>query len=415
MKKSLLAVAAMTAFAGAAQAQSSVTVYGILDYGFTGNNARVSGTGTTGNGVTARSGAGFAQGSETTTRLGFKGTEDLGGGMSAFFTVEMALNTDGTQAISNLTSSNRQTFIGLGKKGLGSISAGTQYTPVHLAVAATDPGQTNNVFGNVIYANTGGAARDNQTTSEANGSTFGYVVRTSNSIYLKADPIAGFVPSLFYTQNNANTNQTTTTTAPNTTVSGGTNNNTGYGIGLNYQGVNKLLVTANYQAFKSENPYVINNTTNVVTPTTAWGVAGANTSGANVNDTQMYFAATYDFGILKAYAQYLNRKVESTVDSNQYLKRSAQQIGVRSFITPKIEGWASMGNGRITAFGASQPTANFNAWQLGSNYWLSKRTNLYAIYGASNTSNVTVTNASGNPATTAANYGQYAIGMRHTF
>ena len=40
MKKSLLAVAAMTAFAGAAQAQSSVTVYGIVDVGFIGQNQR---------------------------------------------------------------------------------------------------------------------------------------------------------------------------------------------------------------------------------------------------------------------------------------------------------------------------------------------------------------------------------------
>jgi predicted porin len=39
MKKSLLAVAAMTAFAGAAQAQSSVTVYGILDVGYIGSNS----------------------------------------------------------------------------------------------------------------------------------------------------------------------------------------------------------------------------------------------------------------------------------------------------------------------------------------------------------------------------------------
>jgi predicted porin len=45
MKKSLLAVAATTAFAGAAQAQSSVTVYGILDMGYIGTNTRgVAGT-----------------------------------------------------------------------------------------------------------------------------------------------------------------------------------------------------------------------------------------------------------------------------------------------------------------------------------------------------------------------------------
>ncbi len=40
MKKSLFALAAVGAFAGAAQAQSSVTVYGILDVGFSGTNTR---------------------------------------------------------------------------------------------------------------------------------------------------------------------------------------------------------------------------------------------------------------------------------------------------------------------------------------------------------------------------------------
>ena len=42
MKKSLFAVAAVTAFAGAAQAQSSVTVYGIMDLGYYGTNASTS-------------------------------------------------------------------------------------------------------------------------------------------------------------------------------------------------------------------------------------------------------------------------------------------------------------------------------------------------------------------------------------
>ena len=415
MKKSLLAVAALGAFASAAQAQSSVTVYGILDYGFTGNNGRQSGQGTNGATVNNRSGAGFAQGAETTTRLGFKGVEDLGGGVSAFFTVEMALTMDGTDAISSGVSSNRQSFVGLAKKGLGAVSMGTQYTPIHLAVGATDPGQTNNVFGNVIYPNAGGATRDSQTTAEANGSTFGYTVRTANSIYLKADPIVGIVPSLFYTQNNSNTNQTTTTVGPTTTVAGGTNNNSGWGIGLNYQGLKNLLVTANYQALKSENPYVINSSTGATTPVTAWGVGGGNTAGQNVKDNQMYFAATYDFGILKAYAQYLNRKVEADQNSNLYMKRSAQQLGVRSYITPTIEAWASIGNGRVNAYGASQPTANFTGWQLGSNYYLSKRTNLYAIYGATNTSSVNAVNTAGARASISSNYGQYAVGVRHTF
>ena len=103
---------------------------------------------------------------------------------------------------------------------------------------------------------------------------------------------------------------------------------------------------------------------------------------------------------------YINRKVTSQETSNAYLKRSAQEIGVRSFITPKIEGWASVGNGRYTAFGTANPTANIVGYQLGSNYWMSKRTNLYAIYGQAGTSSTT------NGST---NVNNYAIGVRHTF
>ena len=127
----------------------------------------------------------------------------------------------------------------------------------------------------------------------------------------------------------------------------------------------------------------------------------------NTKDAQTYAGATYDFGILKAYAQYLNRKATATNNSSYYLKRQAEQIGVRSFITPTVEAWATAGLGRYTAMGQGTPTANFNAWQLGSNYYLSKRTNLYAIYGQSISSGTV--SASGGAGS------GYALGLRHTF
>jgi predicted porin len=66
-----------------------------------------------------------------------------------------------------------------------------------------------------------------------------------------------------------------------------------------------------------------------------------------------------------------------------------------------------IGSGSFKAFGDGGPTSNFTGWQVGSNYILSKRTNLYAIYGASQTSsNSTTASASGS---------QYAVGLRHTF
>ena len=146
MKKSLLAVAAMGAFASAAQAQSSVTVYGIMDVGFTGSatNTPTSATATTSTTSSGFNGAGQQQ----TSRLGFRGTEDLGGGTSAFFTIEANLIPESEYGS---MIRNRQQFVGLKKNGLGSASIGLQYTPIFNLAAATNPGQYNGTVGDLVY------------------------------------------------------------------------------------------------------------------------------------------------------------------------------------------------------------------------------------------------------------------------
>ena len=447
MKKSLLAVAAIGAFASSAQAQSSVTVYGILDVGFIGGNTTASKssnpTVSGAPGTVKATGNQFGQSAESTSRLGFKGNEDLGNGMSAVFTAEFALapadatlsgnpgtTTTGT---SNLGLQNRQTFVGLKKNGVGTAAIGTQYTPIHNAVAATDPGQANNIAGNVVYAASSGPAKPSSTTAQ--GDTVGYTVRQSNSLTLASDTLAGFQVNGMLVWNNKNSTEyapigaaaTAATLAGTTGYAGGTANTNGWGLGVNYTW-QKLYLTANYQAlkqvttgmtagegqiFNAAGPglvAVVPNGAGVAATTAGNALITSTAVGAGIQDNQAYIAGTYDFGILKAYAQWLNRKATSTVDTGYYAKRSAEQIGVRSFITPAVEAWASAGLGRVTAFGVNQPTANFNAWQLGSNYYLSKRTNLYAIYGATTTSNYAVSGV------TASNSAQnYAIGVRHTF
>ena len=439
MKKSLLAVAAIGAFASAAQAQSSVTVYGILDVGYIGGNTTSATTAPKNGapGVTKTTGNQFGNSAEQTSRLGFKGTEDLGNGTQAVFTAEFALaptdttlsgnpaSTGSTGGSSNGGLQNRQSFVGLHKNGLGQAAIGTQYTGIHNAVAATDPGQQNNMMGNVIYASSAGPVTNAYNT--AVGNTIAYTVRMDNALTLQSDSFSGFRANGMLVWNNKNVNQYTSTVASNGVAIGdqvgGTTNTNGWGLGADYTW-NKLFVTAQYQAFKQV-------TTATGTPAQPFTVAGAGliaitpavtgstgdgkasvplTQGLNIQDNQGYVGATYDFGILKAYANWVTRKATAQNDSSQYLKRSAEQIGVRSFITPTIEAWGSAGLGRYQAFGANQPTANFNAWQLGSNYWLSKRTNLYAIYGATTTSNYATSTA------TLSNSGQnYAVGVRHTF
>lgn len=82
MKKVLAAVGLIAASTGAVQAQSSVTVYGIIDAGYVGGNSRVVNPIT---GIQTKSTVNqFGQNAESSSRLGFKGNEDLGGGTSAF-------------------------------------------------------------------------------------------------------------------------------------------------------------------------------------------------------------------------------------------------------------------------------------------------------------------------------------------
>jgi predicted porin len=113
MKKSLLALAALSAFATAAQAQSSVSVYGILDVNHTSSDNSTEASSFQGaNGL-------------TTSRLGFRGTEDLGGGLKAEFQLESKLTPGtGVAGTSGAALFNRESWVGLSDAKLGSIRAG---------------------------------------------------------------------------------------------------------------------------------------------------------------------------------------------------------------------------------------------------------------------------------------------------
>jgi predicted porin len=415
MKKSLFALAAVTAFAGAAQAQSSVTVYGVIDGGYVGANERV--TGPNGSSIKVQNSQ-FGASAQTSSRLGFRGTEDLGGGMSAFFTLEAAVSPNNNTAANGsggFMGITRAAFVGLAKKDIGRISFGTQNSTVFNAVIRTDVGGVNNIAGSVINpASTGvgsnysissanttqGTAPVKITGSNVDGNSNAYSTRLTNMLAIQSANIAGFTANAFYAMNNQDSTQTVTQTATVAGV-GGTANSNAYGVGIDYTGVKKLVLTANFQSLKTEN-----QATTTAIPLS--GSAGGGIALTNGTDNQMYFAGVYDFGILKAYAGYINRKLTSGFNSNDTFQRSAQQIGVRGNWTPKIESWASIGNGKITAAGNlnTAATANFNGWQLGTNYILSKRSNLYAIYGQEQTSSTTI-----------GSYGlsNYAVGVRHTF
>lgn len=419
MKKSLFAIAAVGAFAGAAQAQSSVTVYGLMDVGFQGVSTRGPQSSTSATESRTNITRFTGEGSQSTSRLGFRGAEDLGGGTRAIFTVEFGLApTDAT--LSGSTGNglfNRQTFVGLAQKGIGQAAIGTQYTPVHLAVGRTDPGQQNNMIGSVIYTTNASQGSGQTATS--------YTVRYNNSLTLLTERIAGFQLSGIYNNNNADSNTsaevavaTIARTGPTTATAQNANYsqtiNSAWGLGLNYV-IQKLNVDLAYQTSKNT-AYTNGAQTAAAMPATAAanGVnAPANVLGTSLGMTQMYAGAAYDFGILKAYAGWISAKYTSNLNSNSYLQRTGQQIGVRGNVTKTIEGWASVGNGAYKSGALNSLTAtsnasqNFTAYQLGANYLLSKRTNLYAIYGAKQVSSSSLNISEG-----ASSYG---VGVRHTF
>jgi predicted porin len=145
MKKSLLALAALTAFAGAASAQSSVTLFGIVDAGI----ARLSAGG---NSKTGMTNSGY-----NSSRLGFRGVEDMGGGLKAGFWLEGQLsNDDGNAAGMNWQRRSTVSLMG----GFGEIRLGRDYTPTFWNLTVYDPFGTNGIGSNTTIGMTGAAGNN---------------------------------------------------------------------------------------------------------------------------------------------------------------------------------------------------------------------------------------------------------------
>jgi predicted porin len=167
MKKT--AFMAMLALGGAAQAQSSVTIYGIADAAIVGER----GGSTPMTKVTS--------GAASASRIGFKGDEALGNGLSAYFTLETGAKIDTGELDATNAIFNRQAFVGL-KGDFGAVSLGRQYTPYHtMLVNIVDPFSTG-------YAG----------TSKNLFPDWGSNIRTSNTIRYATPLIHGVDAEIFY-------------------------------------------------------------------------------------------------------------------------------------------------------------------------------------------------------------------------
>lgn len=231
MNRTLITLAILGIASTGALAQSSVTVYGKVDLGLV-----VDGGSAAGKSVRIASVTGGS-------RLGFKGTEELGGGYKAAFQLETGLCADSAAGAPNFCTGNNQ-FMGRQAFGalsgsFGSISAGRQYSLGYLTLATVDPfgtgyaGQANNSDGKGTYVVDNSAARLNNsatyTTPRFGGFTASAEIalgettgnwragrETGASINYASGPAYGAVT--FYDLDNANGvgNSRTVTTAAGT-------------------------------------------------------------------------------------------------------------------------------------------------------------------------------------------------------
>lgn len=167
MKKLVITLAVLGASAGAAQAQSSVTIYGALDsYVESGNNGQTAMTR-------------VQSGGATPSRIGFKGAEDLGSGLKAIFSLETGINLDDGSTAQGGLLFGRQAYVGL-SGNFGSITAGRQYTPFFMT--------------NLLYTMGGGMGWGNA----ANYFLEPPAARANNSVQYASPSMGGVVVKAMY-------------------------------------------------------------------------------------------------------------------------------------------------------------------------------------------------------------------------
>jgi predicted porin len=348
MKKTLIAVAVLGAVAGAAQAQSTVTLYGVVDVNIYGSrNSTIAYVPATNSfSATRLTQAGVGSGGQNGSRWGLRVAEDLGGGLKAVAVIEAGLNADiGTPAQGGLTY-GRQVFGGL-SGGFGTVSLGRQYS-AYDDVKGQVSVQGNNAYdvslgqsdvtafgaaAAVLAAPTtvaNGAAQAtaaNAVLSAANGARVGTWLgyensRVNNSIKYQSPSFAGFSGAVVY---GFGENKTATTKATKDTS-----------FNLKYAN-GPILATVAYQ----ENEF---------TPT--FGLKNT------------LLGASYDFGVVKLFAQANRAKFEGFEKQNEFALGVAVPVGA---FTVVAQGARSKGD----SFGKNTGAA------IEAYYDLSKRTRTY--------------------------------------
>jgi len=301
MKKSLIALSVLAAISGAAQAQSNVTIYGLVDMAFQAES----------------NGAGkkyaIDSGEQSGSRLGFKGTEDLGGGLKAIFDLEAGILADSGASQGGLTF-GRQSWVGL-TGDFGTVKAGRQYTPQFYFFDAVDPFDLGFTSGHA------GA-------STSTGGVFGFLSqsawRVNNSVSYQTNDISGFSAMALYGAGE---------------VAGSTSSGRSLGVSGQYA-AGPVYVGAVY--------YVQND------------------ANSNALKSEL-FGATYDFGVAKgAFGYSKDKKDDGSIDQKGYT------FGVTVPVTAADSILATAARLKDDVAGG-----NSTQIAIGATHALSKRTNLY--------------------------------------
>jgi predicted porin len=334
MKKSLLALALLSTVAVAASAQSNVTIYGIIDLGVDYDHGK---TGSAATGVTPLWSE--VSGQLSGNRLGFKGSEDLGGGMSAIFTLEGGFNANDGSMGNGGRLFGRQSWVGL-QGGLGTVKIGRQLSATYLALQILDP------YG-------AGSAGDGQRAYGYGLGKIDPIARADNTVIYQMPTMAGFDALAGYGFGNqpGNFNKFSTKFT-----------------GVNYT-MGPLIVLASYQdtdgvAFSpSSTPTAALDA--IVVPS---GLAPTSTTSATVKNSLL--GAVYYFGDVKVHAAVGNTKVQAVgnLTIRNYLLGVTAQVGVGSVL-----GSWNRDNVTNVSGGIS------NQFAIGYTYPLSVRTTLYTI------------------------------------
>jgi predicted porin len=398
MKKSLLALAAMGAFAGAAQAQSSVSVYGVMDIGIidsTNQAAATTGVVTT----TKQFNTGYGKGGLASSRLGFRGTEDLGKGMKANFVLEWGLKdvaiggtggaqASGTAADATTSTANaagmidpRQAFVGLSDNSLGEIRLGRQFQSIHKVIVNNSAGGGNNVAG-AAYSGGENAALNSASIRPE-------LVWINRAVTYISPTFSGFQLEVQTGQQTISSG--TVGTTPDTSAT-----DTGASLNFNYA---KLNASVGYSTVQNNQ-----------SPTTG-----------NIKNEFFSAGANYDFGILKTYFLFSQAKVTNAAAVN-LADNTIYELGAKGNVANNIVLWASglTGSRSSSATAAALVTnsyttttalgsADFRGYQVGAQYLLSKRSSLYTIVGKQSIKGTSFANGINNSAAAA------MVGINHTF